>query len=176
MGTHTAYTNKKPQEDNLAIVWITRGIKFAVVAAIGYTALSYLPAFMPTAKFANITNHDRSATRLNQNTKTSTIKKAYFKVANLRQAYLRAGQSVQVQYYLPENAHLELVITHCKRSLILEAFSCIPYKTDNLTVAENTIGTREFVVDKAGFYKFSHTVIKKSADSAYQKVFWRRSS
>lgn len=176
MGSHTAYTSKKPKEESQTVLWISRVIKLTVVAAVGYTGLSYLPAFVSTAKFANITNHDRSATRLNETSSTSTIKKAYFKVANLRQAYLRAGQSVQVQYYLPEQAQLELVITHCKRSLILEAFKCIPYKTDNLTVAKNTIGTREFIVDKSGFYKFSHTVIKRSADGAYQNVFWRRSS
>lgn len=176
MGTKTTYKNKNAKEDSAAIVWTARLIKMSILGALGFTAVSYLPAFINTASFANITNHDRSAARLNEKSQKNLVKKTFYKVANLRQAYMRAGQSVQVQYYLPEDASLELVITHCKRSPILEAFSCVPYKTENLTVAENTIGSRNFMLEKSGFYKFSHTVVRKSADTAYQNVFWRRST
>lgn len=173
MASISSFKADQVQKTSPTVQKLSGYIKFGIVVFAGYMAINYVPAFFDTAQFSNIVNHDRSASRLKSQQSADRVSKTFFKVTTLRQAYLRAGQTVQAQYYLPQGAQLDLEITQCKRTPVIEVFSCTPIKRETVRVAGNQNGTRQFMMDTPGFYKFSHVVT--GADGEYQNVFWKRS-
>jgi len=140
-----------------------------------YTALHYVPAFVDTAKVVSFSNLDTSAARLNGRKERRSFLAPYFDIFKLKKAYLKAGQTMQVQYALPKNAQLKLTITQCRSILIAEVFSCQAIGRRNVTLTTKTIGTHEFSFDQTGFYEFSETVIQASNPAQPYEVIWRRS-
>lgn len=139
-----------------------------------YTALHYVPAYVSTAKILSFSNVDTSATRLASHNNRTALR-AWRELFTIRRAFVRAGQTIQVQYALPEGTELQLVITQCERAFIIAVFKCVPVSSQTIKIAKKTIGTREFVFDKSGFYDFDDIIIQKSANVSDYQVIWRRS-
>lgn len=137
-----------------------------------YIGLHYIPAYLGLEKIVAYSELDNSAARLTKDDPVSLLS-AYIDPFRLKRTYLRAGQSIQVQYALPEGAELEININRCKPAFIVEIFKCDVVSQKTAIVKNDETGTQRFKFQDAGFYFFDETIQKNVQNKKY-RVVWSR--
>jgi len=160
--------NKSPERTRSNFLAIT-----LLVALLGYSAYFYVPAYMSPARKLLPDQLDRSAVSLADQSAKAVIAK-HLTIFKTQRAYLRKGQSIRVQYALPEDAEIDLSIIQCQRIFFIETFKCIPKHTQTIKVKDKTIGTYDFSVNQVGFYAFADSLVTPKDDSETHAVIWRR--
>lgn len=92
--------------------------------------------------------------------------------AKLKKAYVRAGQSLQVQYILPKDAQASLTLKRCKNILFLDAFKCIVVQSDTIDISGEMVGTRRLRVSDSAMYILESHVLANSNERV--DIVWRR--
>jgi len=138
-----------------------------------YIALHYIPAYLGLQKIIALSELDNSATRLAKDDQFSLLS-AYIDPFRLNRTYLRAGQSIQVQYALPANTEMEVYINRCRPAFIVEIFKCDVISQKTATVKNDKVGTQRFKFKDSGFYTFNESVVQKSNMREKYRVVWSR--
>ena len=138
-----------------------------------YVALHYIPAYLGLQKIIAFSELDNSAARLAKDDEFSILS-AYIDPFRIKRTYLRAGQSMQMQYALPEGSKLEIEINRCRAAFIVEIFKCEVVSQKKLVVKNDKIGTQRFTFNQEGFYLFDETVIQRTAKQEKFRVVWSR--
>ena len=138
-----------------------------------YVALHYIPAYLGLQKVIAFSELDNSAARLAKDDELSVLS-AYMDPLRIKRTYLRAGQSMQVQYALPEGSNMEIKINRCRAAFIVEIFKCDIVSQKKLVVKNDKVGTQRFTFEEKGFYLFDETVIQKTAKQQKFRVVWSR--
>ena len=157
-GFHAQYIDKQfsrygtSKKKNLGL---SRTIGSAVSLILGgfmfYISLHYIPAYLGHQKIIALSNFDNSASRLAKDDGFSILS-AYIDPFRLKRTYLRAGQSIQVQYAIPEGSVLEINIIQCQTAFIYEIFKCEPVTKKTSIVRNDKVGSQRFKFKNAGFY------------------------
>ena len=129
-----------------------------------YVALFYVPSIVPVHKYISISEPGRADPRL----EADGVLAPYLALFKMRRAYVRAGQTLSVQYRNAGDAPIDLVVTQCRRAAVMEVFRCQPVSVREFTVGEAS-GARTFRVVESGFYHFTeHTT------SPDYRIIWKR--
>lgn len=153
---------------------VRTSVSLLIGGFVCYCALHYVPAYVNTAKIISLSNIDIPTARSTDESQSSTVS-AYSDLFNARRTYFRSGQSILVEYNLPNKANLNLKITACQRVLLFEIFKCIPKNTQTIRIQNETTGTQKFTFETGGFFEFNDTVIRHSTRLQPYEVIWRRS-
>jgi hypothetical protein len=141
-------------------------------AVFCYVSLHYVPAFLSSTNYVDMPEVNQSATRLNT-AETNSFTSHYLDFTSVKQAYLRKGQALQVQYTRPENANIELEITRCKSAFLVEVFKCESVGTRHIEIKGGAIGTHRLFFEDAGFYRLKESVRGAASGDNY-RVVWSR--
>lgn len=129
-----------------------------------YVAMFYVPSIVPVHKYISISEPGRADPRLDK----EGVFAPYLTLFKMRRAYVRAGQTLSVQYRNAGDAPIDLVVTQCRRAAVMEVFRCQPVSVREFTVGEAS-GARTFRVVESGFYHFTeHTT------SPDYRIIWKR--
>lgn len=90
----------------------------------------------------------------------------------LKKAYVRGGQTLQVQYIIPKDAQATLTLKRCKNILFIDAFKCFVTQTDTIDISGETVGTRRLRVSDTAMYVLESEVLVNSHERA--DIVWRR--
>lgn len=173
---HTDYQNLRSNPKKMKMGFgITLGSASSLILGVFsfYVALHYIPAYLGLQKIIAFSELDNSAARLAKDDEFSVLS-AYMDPFRIKRTYLRAGQSMQIQYALPEGSKLEIEINHCRAAFIVEIFKCEVVSQKKLVVKNDKIGTQRFTFDEEGFYLFDETVIQRTAKQEKFRVVWSR--
>ena len=129
-----------------------------------YVAMFYVPSIVPVHKYISISEPGRADPRLD----ADGVFAPYLALFKMRRAYVRAGQTVSVQYRNMGDAPIHLVMTQCQRAVVIEVFRCDPVSVKDVTVG-GTSGARSFRIGESGFYHFG----ERTASSDY-RIIWKR--
>jgi len=175
-GFHAEYIDKRTSSKKKKMGFF-RTIGTATSLLLGgsmfYVALHYIPAYLGLQKVVTLSELDNSATRLTKDNQVSLLS-AYIDPFRLNRTYVRAGQSLQVQYALPTDAELEIYINRCRPAFIVEIFNCDVINRETAIVKNDKVGTQRFKFKDSGFYSFNETVIQKNNMREKYRVVWSR--
>lgn len=142
-------------------------LSLIIGGALIYTSLPYAGAFVDVGEIVSVSHVDRGFGKLTANlTKTAPVKKVY----------MRAGQSLEAQYTLPENSTLTLSVMRCQNRPILEAWSCNPVSKRDILIKDGKAGSKTIKAPQAGFYYFTDTMTMPKSMQAPYTLVWRRTS
>lgn len=133
--------------------------------ALLYTSLPYAGSFVDIGKVVGVSKLDRQV---------EVLRSGLVNTAPVKKVYLRAGQSLIVDYSLPQSAQLELKVMRCKSRPILEVWSCKDPVTQTLLVENEKIGVRQITAPQAGFYYFTDTVSLSGSPQSDYQLTWKR--
>jgi len=125
-------------------------------------------------KILAMSTFDDSASRYVDNGSQGSKLTAYLDLFDVKRGYIRPGQSIQVQYALPEGAQLDLYIRRCRSAFIIEIFNCQVVSERTAQVVNDKVGTRQFIFQDEGFYLFDEQVTLTSTQSPKYRVIWSR--
>ena len=117
-----------------------------------YALAQYIPAFI---NFKNIVTQSPSqsgAQNLVESRKKWGAILPLRDYAKMNKAYMRAGQSLQVQYVLPENTKATLTIKQCKSVPFIEVFHCNVVAENKIDISGDTVGTRRITLQSKAMY------------------------
>jgi len=158
-------------------IGLSRSLGSAVSLIIGgfmfYIALHYIPAYLGFQKVVAMSDLDTSASRLAKDDPVSLLS-AYLDPFRLKRTYLRAGQTIQVQYVLPEGTELKIYINRCRSAFIVEIFQCDVVSQEKAIVKNDKVGTQHFQFQEAGFYLFDEVVDQGNTPERNYRVVWSR--
>ncbi|WP_409434052.1 hypothetical protein ACJ3XI_05995 [Litorimonas sp. RW-G-Af-16] len=149
------------------------GLSLTFGAMMCYVALHYVPAFTSTHKVLSFSNGDTSAARLQNRNPVQKLLGPYADAFSLKRTYLRAGQSIQVQYAIPAGAKMDLNIVQCRRLWVIEVFTCQTVSRKHVEVTKK-VGTETFRFQDTGFYFFDETVTLGEKGKDYRVVWTRK--
>ena len=154
----------------------TKLIKFCLFVTSIYALYKYVPAYI---NFNHIISEATSqpstqpgAQNLADSHKKWGIAKPLREYVKLKKAYMRDGQTLQVQYILPEQAQATLTIKRCKNLPIIELFNCEVVQAETIEIGGNTVGTQRLRVKGTAMYVLESQVIM--ADDERFDIVWRR--
>ena len=175
-GFHAEYLNKRDHASKKKIGFF-RSLGSAASLILGgamfYIALHYIPAYLGLQKIVAFSKLDNSASRLAKDN-PSSILSAYIDPFRLKRTYLRQGQSIQVQYALPEGAELKILVNQCKAAFIVEIFKCNVISQETSFVKNDRVGTLKFKFQDAGFYVFDEIITQTKTPHESFRVVWSR--
>ncbi len=96
----------------------------------------------------------------------------FYKLFTLDRAYMRAGETIEIRYDLPEQTTVNLDILQCRRVWAIEIFKCTPLNQFGTKKGPGR-GMAEFKLDTGGFYHFRHEVSNLKAGDSYH-LLWQR--
>lgn len=130
-----------------------------------YTSLPYAGSFVNIGKVVGVSKLDRQI---------EMLRSGLVNTAPVKKVYLRAGQSLVVEYDLPETAELDLKVMRCKSRPIIEVWSCADPSTQLIQVKNETHGVRQITAPEPGFYYFTDTVTLSGAPQSDYQLIWKR--
>ena len=176
-GFHADYIDKREYSKKKSFSFF-RSIGSAASLILGasmfYIALHYIPAYLGLQKIVAFSDLDNSAARLAKDDPASLLS-AYIDPFRLKRTYLRQGQTIQVQYALPEGAEMEIYINQCRAAFIVEIFKCDILNQEKTTIKNDKVGTQKYQFQDAGFYVFDEIVKQKNIPHEKFRVVWSRS-
>ena len=135
----------------------------SLMAGLGlcYTALHYIPSFL-----------DREVILADSATSASGALDVgsgnpFYQLFKLERGYFRTGQAVVAQYELQPGASVDLIITRCRNTPVVEVYRCDPVSSSVIGVSDRS-GARTFTLSGAGFY-----MLNERATGDY-RVVWKR--
>lgn len=96
----------------------------------------------------------------------------YYNLFALDRSYMRAGESIQIKYEIPEGTTVQLDIVQCRRVWAIEIFNCDVVSQFSATKT-NRKGIASYALGDPGFYHFRHTVNGLKDSDTYQ-LTWER--
>jgi len=175
-GFHAQYIDKTPKKKR-ASLGIARTFGSATTLIIGgamaYIALHYVPAYLGFNKILSFSDLDTSSSVAPESSQWAALS-SYGDAFRLKRTYLRAGQTIQAQYALPEGAKLDLVIQKCRSAFIVEIFNCQVLTEEKAQVINDKDGTQRFVFPESGFYRFDEKVTFAPNNVQNYRVIWSR--
>lgn len=142
------------------------GIAMLILSGILlYTSLPYAGSFVNIGKVVGVSKLDRQI---------EVLRSGLVNTAPVKKVYLRAGQSLVVQYDLPKAAELELKVMRCKSRPIIEVWSCKDPVTQIIEVRNEPNGVRQITAPEPGFYYFTDTVTLSGAPQSDYQLIWKR--
>ncbi|WP_017930459.1 hypothetical protein [Robiginitomaculum antarcticum] len=149
---------------------------FGITAALVYAGLHYVGAFIDLNKIAGV-----SARTLDLNAGPQGVRKLTAPLtnrSNVKKIFLREGQALSVEYALPDNANLDLIVSRCSPRPIIEVFNCEPVSSRIVKIRNKTQGSSTIFVQEPGFYNFSEKVVMGAGKTAKRgksyALVWRR--
>ena len=91
----------------------------------------------------------------------------------MNQGYLKAGQTVTVDYKVSLGAELYLTVTKCSGPAVVEVYSCRGSLIRTFKLTQNS-GRFGLIVQETGFYKFNQVLTDTSAPNSTFEVIWKR--
>jgi len=141
--------------------------------AMCYVALHYIPAYLGLNKILSFSDLNTSSSIAPESSQMTTLS-SYVDAFRLKRTYLRPGQTIQVQYAIPEGAKLDLVIQRCRPAFILEIFKCETMSEETAQIRDDKLGTQRFHFPEAGFYRFDEKVTLAPNNTDNYRVVWSR--
>jgi len=123
-GFHAQYIDKTPKRkrESLGIVRTFGSATTLIIGgAMAYIALHYVPAYLGFNKILSFSDLDTSSSVAPESSQWAALS-SYGDAFRLKRTYLRAGQTIQAQYALPQGAKLDLVIQKCRSAFIVASF------------------------------------------------------
>lgn len=157
------------------------GIKRAFITALTitfglfmvYVALHYVPAhFRSQGVVGLVTENGRLSQQVSQDSEIPILGD-YLDAFNVRRTYLKAGQTLEARFIVPENTTLALRVRQCRSVFGLEVFHCFNVSEDSITIRDETYGRRTLTASRNGFYHFDELVTTPEIDAPF-KVVWAR--
>jgi len=175
-GFHAEYIDKGATRKRKAM-GLGRTLGSATTLIIGggmfYIALHYIPAYLGLNKILSFSDLDTSSS-ISPDTSQWAALSSYADAFRLKRTYLRAGQTIQAQYALPEGASLDLVIQKCRPAFVLEIFKCDVLNEEKARIKFNQRGTQRFRFPESGFYRFQENVTLSPNNIKNYRVIWSR--
>jgi len=137
-----------------------------------YALAQYVPAFINFKKIITQTSPQAGAQTLVEKRNNWGIAAPLREYAKMNKAYMRAGQSLQVQYVLPRDAKATLTIKQCKPAPFIEAFRCDVVAEDKIDLSNDTVGTRRIAFQNTAMYLLESEV-QITSDDRFD-IKWQR--
>jgi len=96
----------------------------------------------------------------------------YYSLFILDRSYMRAGESIKIQYEIPEGSTVNLDIVQCRRVWVIEIFRC-DVVSQFSTEKKARRGISTYALGDAGFYHFRHKV-SGAKDTESYRLIWQR--
>jgi hypothetical protein len=141
--------------------------------AMTYIALHYVPAYLGLNKILSFSDLKSNASISPESSQWAMLS-SYGDAFRLKRTYLRAGQTIQAQYALPQGAKLDLVIQKCRPAFIVEIFNCQVLSEETAQVINDKDGTQRFVFPESGFYRFDEKITFAPNNVQNYRVIWSR--
>jgi len=182
MGTFKAVAGKrrnpKRKPMGLRLVFITSAV-LVTAAVVCYTCLLYLMPFANPKQILGITQQNYAAAAL-EDTRSSWFKNKFMRPFELRRTFLGTHQGIRAHYVIPEGMKVDLLIEHCMRAIIVEAYKCKVVGTSTAEI-ESGMGSRLFKFSEVGFYQFNDRLryeatgkLVPSFDQTGYRIIWAR--
>lgn len=144
---------------------------------ICYTSFFYVPAYFDSEQVLGGASHE-TTTAADAEKDTRGTLAAYLDVFKLRRGYIKAGQTLRVDYNLSVGTSLDLVIKHCKAPVIVEVFYCQSSSDQHIQVEQSGKGFKTFLMRQPGFYYLDQTVTNLDGSEAVKpyEVVWSRTT
>lgn len=133
---------------------------------LAYVALHYVPAFVSPAQVVRISDLDERSLKADTDGLAGTLAPLWTSLQT-RRSYIWEGESIEVQYTLPANTEVDLVVERCARQIVREVFACTPVSQQVVTV-RGPRGQERLYFGEPGFYRF------RESGSVDARVIWRR--
>jgi hypothetical protein len=137
-----------------------------------YALAQYVPAFINFKKIITQTSPQSGAQTLLEQRNNWGIAAPLRDYVKMNKAYMRAGQSLQVQYVLPEDAKASLTLKQCRPAPFIEAFRCDVVAETVIDVSNDTVGTRRITLNHSAMYLLQSEVQVGSDDKF--DIKWQR--
>lgn len=176
-GFHAEYLNDKVQLRSNKRMGLLRTTLSAASLMFGmtmiYVGLHYIPAFVNTSKVLKLSSN-MTMSDYERESIFGPIVGPYIDNLKLQRTYIRAGQSIEVQYSLPKGGKADLEIFQCRRLWIVEILKCQVVGSDKVSVGRRASGKHRFTFTGEGFYHFRETVTDVKPNEQY-RIVWKRS-
>lgn len=169
--------NVKKQKARLKVKSVIDGpvsiMKFILLLMTIYALYQYIPAFINFKKVISQTTTAQpgAQTLIGQRDEWGAASplRDYIK---MKKAYVRTGQSLQLQYVLPDSASATVTLKRCKAIPFIEVFKCNVVQAETIELKNETIGTKRFQIAQSGMYHLESQVEVTNDDQF--DIIWRR--
>lgn len=179
-GFHAEYLNDRTAIRQAKQMGFLRSCFTAAALLCGggmiYVAMHYVPAFVKPQEVLKLVSTDMPRPERDAFGGDSILGKTvgpYIDMFAMERSFLKAGQTIDVKYALPEGARMDVSIRQCRRLWIVEVFECQTVSQETVRVQGHQ-GTQRFTLSTTGFYHFDEKVTLPRADEDY-RVIWKRS-
>lgn len=161
---------------------LTRVFFTALVILFGalmyYVAMHYLPALSNPRKVLRLATETATLPTgsdeftFKEPSAFETLMGPYYSLFAMDRSYMRAGESVQIKYEIPEGSTVQLDIVQCARVWVVEIFDCDIVNQFSVTKTARR-GISTYALGDSGFYHFRHRIDGlKEADN--YRLTWKR--
>jgi len=175
-GFHAQYIDQMPKKKREPM-GLARTLGSAITLIFGgtmcYVSLHYIPAYLGLNKVLSFSDLDKSSSVAADSSQWATLS-SYVDAFRIKRTYLRPGQTIQVQYAIPEGAKLDLVIQRCRPAFVIEIFQCKVMSEETAQIRNDKLGTQRFRFPEAGFYRFDETITMAPNNVKDYRVIWSR--
>lgn len=149
-------------------------LTFLLTIFLAYSSLFYFPAYTFKPALVRVATQDMVVPDAAEAESRPDLNN-YLKLLIKQRGYLRAGQSVRVDYKVALGSHIDVVVLRCNPVVIVEIYACNKTEYQRAEIGKAAEGYVQFTADKAGFYYFDEVL--KSHDSAAVEyvIKWSRS-
>lgn len=172
---YSAASERKP-------MGLTRVFFTALVILFGtlmyYVAMHYVPALSNPRKVLRLATETATlpsgATefKFEEPSAFESLMGPYYRLFTQDRTYIRAGESIQIKYEIPEGAVVHLDIVQCNRIWVIEIFDCdVVNQFSSTKTTQRGISTYE--LGDSGFYHFRHRIEGMDPTSNY-RLIWER--
>lgn len=154
---------------------ITRFLVSAIfLSIIGYGFIYYLPAYFNYASALGFSVDKQES--LPAIPAGSTQKSTGDKLFKIRSGYLRAGQSLKLNYSLSPGTRMTVQLGQCTAPIFLNVMNCNSTQASTIDITGTGPGATKFMVRNDGFYSFQEYVVDASGEptTAPYLVKWYR--
>jgi hypothetical protein len=149
-------------------------LTFLLTIFLAYSSLFYFPAYTFKPAVVRIATQDAVIPDASE-TKSSVGLNNYLNLLIKQRGYLRAGQSVRVDYNVALGSEIDVVIFKCNQVVIVEIYSCNKAEYQRTEIGKASQGYVQFTVDAGGFYYFEEDVKTLDPMAAEYFIKWSRS-
>lgn len=155
----------RPQRLGLARTLMT-GLTLSFAGATVFVALHYVPAKVSPTQIMRVSDLDETMLS-DRATGFMSLIAPYWDSLQSRRTYVRAGDTVEVQYRIDGGQTLDLVVERCARQWVREVFNC-NVEAQQVVRVDRRRGHHRFQFNAEGFYRF------REVQSQESRVIWRR--
>lgn len=170
----------KAERDEAKVLSFKRTFGTAFLIIFGciacYVGVHYIPAFIKLPTIITASDFNARAKHL-KSQNSGYLLSPPIDAFNMKRAYIRQGQTVEAQYFVPQGKTLSLNIQQCQSRPIIEVFSCHIIKNRDIKIENSRSGLRSFTFPEDGFYKFSERLngpAPMANDGQKRYVIWSR--